>query len=183
MGRLLADLQAFMFWKVRIAAPPHRQQDGALAYSSANYAGALVEQQRSKHLLKNNISAVYFSIRRAWTAASTRAYSGGGWAMKRVRLYSTRDEKYVRRRHCRPQAHAPTRQHAVPAERRRHQDHHRAVPDGQLGPHVQGRARHRYQVDLLGRSPLRPGDRAHACARAGRHLAGQRRRRDSPNRH
>ena len=61
MGRLLADLQAYMFWRAGIAAPPtHRRHTALSAYSSANYTLAswlnrtdehLSQEQHQSHLL------------------------------------------------------------------------------------------------------------------------------------
>ena len=69
MGRLLAELQAYMFWKVGIVTPPATVGATALAgFSSVNYwlglqarrHCQLVGQQSREQLLENNISAVYF---------------------------------------------------------------------------------------------------------------------------
>jgi hypothetical protein len=62
MGRLLAELQAYMFWKVGIVAPPTTVGATALSgFSSVNYwlAHWLYRNRKSK-FLENNISAVYF---------------------------------------------------------------------------------------------------------------------------
>jgi hypothetical protein len=97
MGRLLADLQAFMFWKVGIAAPPSTVGKTALsAYSSAN--GTLVRWlngNAASTFLKNNISAVYFldppGVDDCVTAGLRWRRNMGN--DKRVRLYSARDQK------------------------------------------------------------------------------------------
>jgi hypothetical protein len=104
MGRLLADLQAFMFWKAGIAAPPSTVGKVALsAFSSAN--GTLAHWLNSNGastFLKNNISAVYFLdpplVGDCVTAGLLWRRNMGD--DKRVRLYSARgpaERKYKSR--------------------------------------------------------------------------------------
>jgi hypothetical protein len=97
MGQLLADLQAFMFWKVGIPAPPSTVGKVALsAYSSANDTlASWLTSNRGSTFLKNNISAVYF-LDPPRVKASVDA--GLLWRRyisydKRVRLYSARNDK------------------------------------------------------------------------------------------
>jgi hypothetical protein len=97
MGRLLADLQAFMFWKVGIATPPSTVGKTALsAYSSANYTLVRwLNSNRASTFLKNNISAVYFLDP---PGVDDCVDAGLLWRRnmgndKRVRLYSAKDEK------------------------------------------------------------------------------------------
>ena len=100
MGRLLADLQAFMFWKVGVAAPPSTVGKTALsAFSSANYTlVSWLNSNGTSKFLKNNISSVYFLDPPGVDDCVT---AGLAWRRnmgkeKRVRLYSARDEpKYV----------------------------------------------------------------------------------------
>jgi hypothetical protein len=100
MGRLLAELQAYMFWTVGVVVPPSTVGKVALsAYSSAN--GTLVSWLNSNGastFLKNNISAVYFldppPVDDCVTAGLLWRQRMGN--DKRVRLYSARtDKKFV----------------------------------------------------------------------------------------
>lgn len=97
MGRLLAELQAFMFWRAGVAAPPDKVGNTAIgAYSSANYTLVnWLELNRTSTFLKNNVRAVYFldppGVDDCVTAGlNWRARMGND---KRVRLYSARDQK------------------------------------------------------------------------------------------
>ncbi len=97
MGRLLADLQAYMFWRVGIAAPPTTVGTTALsAYSSANYTlASWLNSNRASTFLKKNISAVYFldppNVDDCVDAGLLWRRNMG--KDKRVRLYSAKDEK------------------------------------------------------------------------------------------
>ena len=104
MGRLLAELQAYMFWKVGIVAPPTTVGATALSgFSSVNYwlAGSKKDGQigwldsnGASTFLQNNISAVYFldppnvdecvDVGLRWQRKMGKD--------KRVRLYSARDD-------------------------------------------------------------------------------------------
>ena len=99
MGRILADLQAFMFWKVGIASPPSTVGKTALsAFSSSNYTLATWLNSNTSRLsafLKSNISAVYFLDA---PNVDDCVDAGLRWrtkmgADKRVRLYSARTDK------------------------------------------------------------------------------------------
>ena len=99
MGRLLAELQAYMFWTVGIASPPSTVGKTALsAYSSANDTlASWLNRNGASKFLQNNISAAYF-LDPPRVKASVDA--GLLWRRnmgndKRVRLYSARvdDEK------------------------------------------------------------------------------------------
>jgi hypothetical protein len=104
MGRLLADLQAYMFWRVGIVAPPTTVGATALSgFSSVNIwlAGLKSERRlgwldsnRASSFLKNNIRAIHFL-----DPPNVDDCVGAGlrWRKnmgndKRVRLYSARDE-------------------------------------------------------------------------------------------
>jgi hypothetical protein len=99
MGLLLSDLQAFMFWKVGISAPPDTVGKTALsAFSSSNYTLASWLNRNTANartFLKTNISAVYFLDA---PNVDDCVDAGLRWRQKmgtdkRVRLYSARDEK------------------------------------------------------------------------------------------
>ena len=95
MGRLLAELQAFMFWTVGNAAPPSTVGKTAIAaFSSAN--GTLVSwlnTNGTSKFLKDHISAVYFldppGVNECVDAGIRWRRTMG--SDKRVRLYSARD--------------------------------------------------------------------------------------------
>ncbi len=96
MGRLLAELQAVMFWMVGSSAPPRTVGKTAIAaYSSAN--GTLVgwlNSNGASTFLKDNISAVYFldppGVGDCVDAGLLLRRRLG--TDKRVRLYSARDD-------------------------------------------------------------------------------------------
>jgi hypothetical protein len=94
MGRLLAELQAYMFWTVGIASPPSTVGKTALsAYSSANDTlASWLNSNGASTFLKNNISAVYFldppRVKASVDAGLLWRQSMG--TDKRVRLYSAR---------------------------------------------------------------------------------------------
>ena len=180
MGRLLAELQAFMFWKVGVAAPPRTVGKTALsAFSSANYTlVSWLNSNGTSTFLKNNISAVYFLDP---PGVDDCVKAGLAWRRnmgkeKRVRLYSARDTpKYV-------PAYRwllgldPKDPLASPAYLLDAADNRITLalfPKESWDPR-QGRTRNRHQVDRMGCPPLRPGDRAHARARAGGLLTGAR---------
>jgi len=96
MGRLLADLQAFMFWNVGMAVPPSTVGKTALsAFSSGNGPLArFLTNNRASSFLKNNITAVYFldppGVKECVDAGLEWRRTMG--KDKRVRLYSARIE-------------------------------------------------------------------------------------------
>lgn len=96
MGRLLADLQAYMFWRVGIVAPPAAVGATALSgFSSMNYLlASWLDSNRTSTFLKNNITAVYFLDP---PNVDDCVNAGLRWRVnlgkdKRVRLYSARNE-------------------------------------------------------------------------------------------
>jgi hypothetical protein len=96
MGRLLAELQAVMFWTKGITAPPTTVGKVALSgFSSVNYwLAPWLNSNRGSTFLKNNITAVYF-LDPPNVAECVEA--GKGWREKmgkdkRVRLYSANDK-------------------------------------------------------------------------------------------
>jgi hypothetical protein len=95
MGRLLGELQAFMFWRAAIAAPPSSVGKTALsAFSSATYdLAAWLDSNAASTFLRDTISAVYFldppRVGDAVTAGLTWRRRMG--KDKRVRVYSAKD--------------------------------------------------------------------------------------------
>jgi hypothetical protein len=95
MGRLLAELQAVMFWTVGIVAPPKAVGKVALSgYSSVNiWLAPWLDSNRASKFLESNISAVYFLDPPNVDAC---VQAGLNWRRttmgsdKRVRLYSAR---------------------------------------------------------------------------------------------
>jgi hypothetical protein len=97
-GKILEELQAFMFWQAGIAVPPTSVGKTAIAtYSSANYVivdWLMAKRNLTSTFLNDTVSAIYFldppdvdgsvSAGRSWVV---RAGSD-----KRVRLYSRKKE-------------------------------------------------------------------------------------------
>jgi hypothetical protein len=97
-GKLLLELQAFMFWQAAIALPPKSVGNTAIAtYSSANYV--IVDwlnatRNLTSTFLNNTVRAIYF-LDPPDVGSCVRA--GRSWASrkgsdKRVRLYSRKKE-------------------------------------------------------------------------------------------
>jgi hypothetical protein len=94
MGRILAELQAVMFWTKGITAPPTTVGKVALSgYSSVTYwLAPWLDSNRASTFLKNNISAVYFldppNVDECVNAG--RRWRENMGKDKRVRFYSAR---------------------------------------------------------------------------------------------
>jgi hypothetical protein len=97
-GKLLLELQAFMFWKAGIAVPPKSVGNTAIAtYSSANYVIAdwlNAPRNLKSTFLNNTVRAIYF-LDPPDVVGSVKA--GRAWASrpgsdKRVRLYSRNND-------------------------------------------------------------------------------------------
>lgn len=173
-GKILEELQAFMFWRAGVGTPPASLGRTAIAGFSEPRADQVAQGRgEPERELPQEHGQGDLLLRSADGLDQRCRHGGSGVGGRRGQRHA--GSPVLQRKYGLAQdaAGIEATRSAVRPDLARQEAQRRRAPAPNLGEDVQGRSRNRRQGRMVGRASLHPGDHADARARAGGHLAGE----------